>query len=117
MEQIVFRDIVAQDLQAMISFTLNYDTVAPTNKSATPILRDVTMQNCTFTSSTGKSMDAGEFDGLPESHIKNIKLIDCNFNGGDVTWDKCSFVDGGVCSGSTNSCPPCFVDTTELQAS
>ena len=110
-EQIVFRDIVAQDLEMMVSFTLNYDKVPPTNKSATPILRDVTLQNYTFTSSSsskGQKMNAGEFDGLSDSHIEDIKLIDCDFNGGDVTWDKCDFVQGGVCSGSTNSCPPCF---------
>ena len=54
---------------------MNYKKVLPTNQSATPILRDVTLQNCTFTG----SKDAGEFDGLLDSHIKDIKLIDCDF--------------------------------------
>ncbi|MDC3321771.1 hypothetical protein OAV88_04135 [bacterium] len=109
MEKIVFRNIVAKDLSTMIDFTLNYNTVAPTNKSATPILRDVTVENCTFTmDDTTEKANAGEFDGLPESPIQDIKLIDCDFNGGHVTWDKCNYVVGGVCLGTTNSCPPCF---------
>ena len=59
---------------------------------------------------------AGLFDGLPESHIENVTLRDCDFSGGKTAWSKCDYVDGGVCEGSTNACPPCFTDNTRAAA-
>ncbi len=105
-DTIVFRNITADGLETAISFTLNYHSdIKPTNESATPRLQNVLVENCKF---TGVS-EAGEFDGLGESHIKNITLRDVVIEGSDK-FKKCDNIDGGRCEGKTTICPPCFED-------
>lgn len=114
---VVYRNITAKNVHAMIDVTMNYHSgLDPTNASATPQLHDVYFDNVVFTyddeydgigaRSSGKN--AGMFDGLPEMHISNVTLHDVDFNGGDAEWTTCDYIDGSVCTGSTNACPPCF---------
>jgi len=105
---ITFQNIQAKDLNEMISITLNYHKgLAPTNATATPMLRDVMLRNITFVS--GES--AGLIDGLPESHIWNVTLKNVVFPPG-VNFSLCDYVDQGTCEGTTNQCPSCFQDLT-----
>ena len=102
---ITYRNISAENLQAMISLTLNYHPgLKPTNASATPRLQNILIEDCQFKG--GKN--GGEFNGLKESHIQNVTLRNVDFNGGNVTFSTCEYVDNGICEGSTNACPPCF---------
>ena len=102
-EDIVFRNMFAANVQQMVSLTLNYHTEPPTNASATPVFRNILLQNVTFTG-TGSG---GEFDGLDDSIITNVTLIDVNFNGQKV--DTCQFAKG-TCQ-NVSPCPPCFQNT------
>lgn len=95
---ITFQNIQAKDLTEMISMTLNYHKgLAPTNATATPVLRDVMLRNITFVS--GES--AGLIDGLPESHIRNVTLMNVVFPP-HVKFSLCDYVDQGTCEGTTN---------------
>ena len=58
--------------------------------------------------------NAGVMDGLPESHIPNVTLRNVDLNGGKAKWQSCTYVDNGVCEGTTNACPPCFKDMRGL---
>lgn len=46
-ERVTFRNITAKDVQSMISVTLDYQTLPPTNKSATPVFRNITFSDLT----------------------------------------------------------------------
>lgn len=108
---IIFRNITAFDLSAMLCVTLNYHAgLAPTNWTATPRLRGVLFEGIRFLGGHA----AGGFDGLPESPIENVTLRDVTFptGGKPLKFSKCEHIVGGVCEGTTNLCPPCFDDRT-----
>ena len=113
---ITYRNVTARNLGDMVQLTLNYHTgLSPTNKTATPVMRNVLIEDCTFTAgkkSDARRPNAGVVDGLPESHIQNVTFRNVNLNGGNAQWQTCQYVDNGVCEGSTNACPPCFEDRT-----
>ena len=70
-ENIIYRNITANNVQEMISFTLNYASgLKPTNESATPKLRNIWVDDVTFVGGS----NAGEFNGLKESHIENVTV-------------------------------------------
>ena len=113
---ITYRNVTARNLGDMVQLTLNYHTgLSPTNKTATPVMRNVLIEDCTFTAgkkSDARRPNAGVVDGLPESHIQNVTFRNVDLNGGNAQWQTCQYVDNGVCEGSTNACPPCFEDRT-----
>ena len=110
---ITYRNVTARNLGEMVQLTLNYHKgLSPTNKTATPVLRNVLIEDCKFTASKSDLPNAGVMDGLPESHIQNVTLRNVDLNGGKAKWQTCQYVDNGVCEGSTNACPPCFKDLT-----
>lgn len=86
---------------------MNYDPgIPPTNATATPRFSNVTLEGVTSTSS-----EQGWFlDGLPESHIEGLHLINVSLS--DVSGPLvvgCDNVDAATssCSGVEPSCPPC----------
>ena len=115
---IVYRHIVARDVETAFSLTLNYASgIPPTNATATPRLRNVLLENITFIG----AHSAGELNGLAESPIANVTLRDVRYVAsgaagmkvagpvdGPPKFGKCEHVEGGTCEGSTNVCPPCF---------
>ena len=110
---ITYRNVTARNLGEMVQVTLNYHKgLSPTNKTATPVLRNVLVEDCRFTAGKSDTPNAGVMDGLPESHIQNVTLRNVDLNGGKAKWQTCQYVDNGVCEGSTNACPPCFKDRT-----
>ncbi len=89
-------------MRICVEVTDNYSKQPPTNATATPVVRDLLFQGLTFSDCHPSAL----FDGLPESVISNVTLIDVDF-GGDVKFSKCDYV-SGVCDGDVSPCPPCF---------
>eukprot|EP00944_MAST-04C_sp_MAST-4C-sp1_P011892 g11892.t1 len=105
---IVYRNITAEDVGTSISFDFNYVSGIPrTNKSATPTLSNVLLENIRFTNSQNS---AGEFNGLPESKFVNITLRNVTTDGDNSgKFNKCDNVVNGLCEHMDDEqCPPCF---------
>ncbi len=72
-ENIVYRNIDMVDVQIAIQVTMkyhNYPQHRTSNVSATPIFRDILLQNVRAVD----SLTAFDIQGLPESHIQNLTL-------------------------------------------
>ena len=105
---IVYRNITAENLGTSISFDFNYEShIAPTNKSATPTLSNILLENLYFQNSVNT---AGEFNGLPESKFVNITLRNVTTDGhGSGKFGNCDNVVNAICEEmDQEQCPPCF---------
>jgi polygalacturonase len=104
-EDITYRDITMKNIASeAVQMTLNYHAgIKPTNKTATPIFRNLLIENV-WADGVGY---AGLYDGLPEQHVINMTLRNVTVLRAKKQWFKCDYVDG-KCEGGTNPCPPCF---------
>ena len=105
---IVYRNITGENVETSISFDFDYESgLKPTNKSATPTLSNVLLENIQFKNSVKM---AGEFNGLPESPFVNITLrnvLTTGHNSGK--FGNCDNVVNAICEGmDQEQCPPCF---------
>lgn len=107
---VTFRNVSLRNIDGQaVQFTMNYDPGLPqTNATATPTLRNVTLEN--FTVDGAKY---GYFiDGLPESTLNGITLrgvVLKNISAKNM-FQKCDYVTPGTssCDAATVACPPCF---------
>ena len=74
---ITYRNITARHLGEMIQVTLNYHTgLKPTNRTATPVLRNVLIEDCTFTGgSSGSGGITMSFSGARGSVVFSRGVI------------------------------------------
>jgi polygalacturonase len=108
-QDIVYRNITGQDVQTAVSIDLDYvKSAKPTNKSATPTVQNILLENVLFSQGT---TNYGEFKGLQESPLINITLKNVITKDGQGNFGACRFVQAGVCTGDQmreSDCPPCF---------
>jgi hypothetical protein len=104
-EGIIYRDITMRNiLSEPVQMTLNYHAgLQPTNKTATPIFRDILIENVR---ADGVEF-AGLYDGLPEQHVLNFTLRNVTVKNAKHGFLKCDNVNGR-CEEGTDPCPPCF---------
>ena len=105
---IVYRNITGENVDTSISFDFDYESgLKPTNKSATPALSNVLLENIQFKNSVNM---AGEFNGLPESPFVNITLRNVTTTGrSSGKFGHCDNVVNAICEGmDQEQCPPCF---------
>jgi len=92
-----------------VQLTMNYAPgLPPTNASATPVFRNISLQN--FTVDGAKY---GYFiDGLPESNLDGISLRGVTIGGvaAKNVFQACDNVARGSssCDAAAPACPPCF---------
>jgi polygalacturonase len=101
---ITYRNIVMRDCAEALQITDNYDPgIPPTNATATPVFRNISMLNISANCASTFS-----FDGLPESQIHELTLR--NVSLGKAPSKKCDYVDTAtaVCENVLPACPPCF---------
>eukprot|EP00944_MAST-04C_sp_MAST-4C-sp1_P007907 g7907.t1 len=107
-QNIVYRNITGDDVGTSISIDLDYSKSAkPTNKSATPTVQNILLENLMFSHGS----NYGEFRGLQESPLVNITLKNVITKDSTGAFGNCEFVKGGVCTGDKmkrSDCPPCF---------
>jgi hypothetical protein len=103
-EGVTYRNIDMQKIEGQcIQVTLNYHAgLAPTNKTATPVFRDILLENVTCLS--GKN--SFNIDGLPEQSIAGLVLKNVTMRSGVGGETKCDFVDCS-CDAHTVPCPSC----------
>ncbi len=71
-ENIVYKDIVLEDVAIAVQVTLNYTPNLPvTNVTATPVFKDIFLHNVKAVN----SRNAFDIEGLPESLIHNLSLF------------------------------------------
>ena len=108
-ENVVFRDITLRDTKLAIQLTDNYDPgIAPTNATATPIFRNITLENIVAVGAASGWV----LDGLAESPIHGLTLRNISIAGPSKASDlfkQCDFVDASTaaCEGVRPACPPC----------
>lgn len=104
-ENIIYRDITMRNIQSeAVQMTLNYHAgIKPTNKTATPIFRDILIENVL----ADGVLFAGLYDGLPEQHVVNFTLRNVTVKNAKAGFLKCDNIDGR-CEEGTDPCPPCF---------
>ena len=102
-QDIVFRNVSAQNVSVGLSFSLEYSSsIPPTNASATPIFRNIFLEDISFTGSGSRA----EFIGLSESPIENVTLKRVTFSA-ESKFGLCKHVAASTCIDSS-ACPPCF---------
>jgi polygalacturonase len=111
---VTYRNIVLHNVGQGVQITMNYDPgLAPTNATATPAFRNITLDN--FTVAGAKY---GYFiDGLPEAPLDGIALRGVSIRNVSAKnlFEKCDYVAPGTssCDAATEpACPPCFSSAT-----
>ena len=94
----------------VVQITDNYDPgLPPTNATATPRFENISVTNVF----SNKAAKGWLLDGLPESPIKGLVLVNVTVEGTSAKGliVKCDYVDKptAVCKGVSPSCPPCIV--------
>ena len=89
-ENIVYRGIMMRNiLSEAVQMTLNYHAgLKPTNKTATPVFRDILIENVL---ADGVEY-AGLYDGLPEQHVLNFTLRNVTVRNAKNGFLKCDNV-------------------------
>jgi polygalacturonase len=103
-QDIVYRNITLDNADNAVYLTLNYKSgLAPTNATGTPQFHNITLQNIYATNSHTATI----FDGLPESEMTGISLINATFIKSNTFQGTCDYT-YGVCDMVNPSCPTCF---------
>lgn len=103
-----YKNISMMNVQTGISLTLNYHPgLPPTNASATPQMHNVTMEGVTLLGVGAQAKSGISIDGLPESVITGLQLVDVNVSHAKQVFGTCDYAQGS-CSGVLPSCPPCL---------
>ena len=109
-ENVVYRNLRLFNLTQAVQITDNYDPgLAPTNATATPVFRNITIADV-----RAEGCAAGyTLDGLPESKIRSLTLRNITVVGtkNASLWKACDNVDraSAVCTGVSPACPPCML--------
>ena len=75
---ITYRNVTAHNVDEMISVNLNYHTgLKPTNKTATPVMKNVLIENCKFIGGDNAGDNAGGADGDGDDH-SNASSSSCS---------------------------------------
>ena len=83
-EDVLYENLSGKTISG-IQLTLNYHQVPPTNNSATPTLRGVTVRNV----SVETSSDGLDCDGIPESPISGIVFDNVKITGKGASSQSC----------------------------
>ncbi len=118
-------------IQLNTGYGANTPHLPPTNRTGTPIFRNLLFEDCDFI--LGDLGYATTFSGLKEAPATNITFKNVNFyppgknpawpkprpvpGEKGVLWGPCDNVVGGACEGGTSleSCPPCFTMRNDTQ--
>merc|ERR1712129_76897 len=109
---ITWRNITMYDMQLRcFEFCMNYHVVNQTNATATPLVRDLLLENiyCLGADTSGSpngTRTSFRIDGLPESPIQNLQLRNVTIAGEVGPEFNCTAVDC-TCDEATNVCPSC----------
>ena len=101
---VTYKNIRMENCSEAIQVTDNYDPgIPPTNSTATPTFRNITMEGIYADCAIGYT-----FDGLPESQIHDLTLRNVTLGGSN--YKGCDNVDKAtaVCDNVLPHCPPCF---------
>ena len=103
---VTYRDIRLTNTGGQaVQFTMNYAPgLPPTNATATPALRNVTVSGLV----SQASKDGWLLDGLPESPLENLTFNNVSITGAQTYISGCDYVGTAVCNGVAPSCPPCI---------
>lgn len=104
---VLYRNVSMVNVSSVFQITEYYiNPPPPTNASATPHFRNITLEGV-----TARGAKVGAFlDGIPESIIEGVVLRNCDF--GTAAASTCAYTEG-VCEGTVlPACPPCLNATS-----
>eukprot|EP01052_Picozoa_sp_SAG31_P016950 SAG31_NODE_1142_length_9696_cov_3.874232_4_plen_140_part_00 len=103
-KDVTYRRIHMKEIQGQcIQVTLNYDAgLKPTNKSATPVFRNILLEDIRC----DKARNSFFFDGLAEQHVEMLTLRNVSMGSEVGKEAKCTYVDC-TCDAATLPCPSC----------
>eukprot|EP00040_Diaphanoeca_grandis_P005346 m.32462 g.32462 ORF g.32462 m.32462 type:complete len:462 (+) comp16649_c0_seq1:163-1548(+) len=85
-ENILYENLTGKVISA-IQLTLNYEQIAPTNVSATPTIRNITIRNIDVETEKSNLL----CDGLPDSMISGIVFDNVTVTGKDASKSTCEY--------------------------
>lgn len=98
-ENVLYQNMSGSVEQA-VSISLNYHTADPTNASATPIFRNITIADVQFKAGSDGFLDC---EGLDDSEVTQVQMRNVKVTGSDK--QKCSYCKG---DSKDTSPKPCF---------